>query len=110
MYVTLGFRIKGGIFGEGGSSPIDIVEGGRTSGRSAKRGVTEPLESFRLCGSGRAGMIGILLLVGSEGRSSGTVDATLASVSVRLKLVNLDGGNGLEPEGRESLLLRRSSR
>jgi hypothetical protein len=70
----------------------------------------EPPESFRLCGSARAGMIGMLLLVGNEGRSPDTCEVTLASVSVRFKLVNLDGGNGLEPEGRESLLLRRSSR
>ena len=94
----------------GSASLIAVVDGGRTSGRPAKGHLMETFESFRLCMSVRARMIGILLLVGSEGRSSGSCAATLATVSVRLKLVNLDGGNGLEPEGREKRLLRRSSR
>lgn len=111
MYVTLGIRTRGGLSAEGGSSATRFVDdGGRTIGRPANRGLIELLESFRLCGSARVGIIGMLLLVGKAGRSSGTSDVPLASVSVRLKLVNLDGGNGLEPEGRESLLLRRSSR
>ena len=95
---------------EGSSSFTTVVGGGRASGRPAKGPLIEPFESSRLCISGRAGMIGILLLVGSGGRSSEIGAASLAAVSVRLRLVNLDGGSGLEPEGRENRLLRRSSR
>ena len=55
-------------------------------------------------------MIGILLLDGNAGLSSGGRAGALAAVSVRLKLANFEGGSGLEPDGRANLLERRSSR
>lgn len=108
IYVTLGLRFVGGSFGEGGPSSFDAVDGGCTSGRLVNRALEEPLESFLLSFSSCAGIIGVLLLVGSGARWSVACSGTLATVSVRLRLANFDTGNGLEPEGRGELVLRKS--
>ena len=70
----------------------------------------EPFESLRLCDAACAGIMGILLLVGNAGRPWVACAATFATVSVRFKLANFEGGNGLEPDGRANLLDRKSSR
>jgi len=54
-------------------------------------------------------MAGILLLAGSGGRSSLVCD-WIGVVSVRLRLANLDGGGGLDPEGLDDFWPRKSWR
>ena len=52
----------------------------------------------------------MLLLVGRAGLLPWARCPRFASVSFRLKLGNFEGGGGLEPEGREYSLFRRSRR
>jgi len=57
------------------------------------------------------GMIGMLLLESSAGLSSGACSClTTISVSALLKLANLDGGGGRDPDGRDVRCVRRSER
>ena len=111
MYVILGFRFIGGSSQGGSVSSADgVADDGLTRGRPTNGPFEEVIESGRRCATLCPGIMGMLLLVGSEGRLPWACTGTMASVSVRFKAVNLDGGGGLEPEGRDSLLLRRSSR
>lgn len=81
----------------------DLASGRPANGlREAVRGA---FESVRRCVNVSVGMIGMLLLADSVGRSSTDDGSCARSVLVRSRrLFNLDGGGGLEPEGRESFV------
>lgn len=109
MYTMLvGLRTSvGASTGEHGSD--GVAESGRTSGRPANGLLDPSSESARRCASRGAGMMGMLLLLGSCGRACFSC-SSIGVVSVRLKLVNFDGGGGREPIGRDALWERRSLR
>ena len=80
MYGMVGFRSMGGSSGGASISSAGGVaeEGGLTKGRPMNGALVDAIDSVRPCVMVCAGMMGILLLVGSEGRSSWVDTATLA--------------------------------
>ena len=100
-----------------GSSRVTSGSFGELSAESGLA-IGRPANGLRidLAGSGFGyitlwgGMTGMLLLDCNAGLSLGVCSCLAISVSVRLRLANLDGGGGLDPDGRDSRCVRRSVR